>query len=45
MWRSPASTCGDARVVRFVAIVGSLVVAAVLITAAIGYFLNKLNRS
>jgi hypothetical protein len=31
--------------VRFLAIVGSLVVAAVLITAAIGYFINKLNRS
>jgi hypothetical protein len=31
--------------VRFVAIVSSLVVAAVLITAAIGYFINKLNRS
>jgi hypothetical protein len=31
--------------VRFVAIVSSLVVTAVLITAAIGYCINKLNRS
>jgi hypothetical protein len=31
--------------VRFVAIVSSLVVAAVLIMAAIGYFINKLNQS
>jgi len=31
--------------VRFAAIVSSLVVTAVLITAAIGYFINKLNRS
>jgi len=31
--------------VRFAAIVSSLVVAAVLTTAAIGYFINKLNRS
>jgi len=30
--------------VRFAAIVSALVVAAVLITAAIGYFINKLNR-
>jgi len=30
--------------VRFVAIVSALVVAAVLITAAIGYFVNKLNQ-
>jgi len=31
--------------VRFVAIVSALVVATVLITAAIGYCINKLNRS
>jgi hypothetical protein len=31
--------------VKFATIVASLVVAAVLITAAIGYFINKLNRS
>jgi len=31
--------------VRFAAIVSSLVVTAVPITAAIGYFINKLNRS
>jgi hypothetical protein len=31
--------------VRFAAIVSSLVVAIVLITAAIGYFINRLNRS
>jgi hypothetical protein len=31
--------------VRFAAIVSSLVVAIVLITAAIGYFINQLNRS
>jgi hypothetical protein len=31
--------------VRFVAIVSALVVAAVLIMAAIGYGINKLNRS
>jgi len=31
--------------VRFAAIVSSLVVAAVLTTAAIGYFINKLNQS
>jgi hypothetical protein len=30
--------------VRFAAIVSALVVAAVLITAAIGYCINKLNR-
>jgi hypothetical protein len=31
--------------VKFAAIVTALVVAVVLITAAIGYFVNKLNRS
>jgi hypothetical protein len=30
--------------VRFAAIVSSLVVAIVLITAAIGHFINRLNR-
>jgi hypothetical protein len=31
--------------VRFAAIVSSLVVAIVLITGAIGHFINRLNRS
>jgi len=31
--------------VTFAAIVASLVIAVVLVTAAIGYFINTLNRS